>query len=83
MQGHAHTFIFNGRWPHQHDVRVILVVDDVHRILSAVHDCCLNFLLGECLQHITDDVTLKLTNSNAALKLRTAHVSLHIGHNRH
>ena len=56
---------------------IISRFDDIPRVLRAVLDCCLNFLLAEPLQHQTEQVALNLADSDAALKLRTVCVCLH------
>lgn len=65
---HAHVPNIRGKVAHHHDVGIVLVIDDVHRILSAVHDCCLNLLLGKCLQHPKKMLTLKFKGSEAAVE---------------
>lgn len=58
---------------HHHDLRVALVLDDVHGVLSAVHDGCLNLGLAESLQGSTFILPAYMYDLDEALTNASSH----------
>ena len=60
---------------HHHDLRVALILDDIHGVLSAVHNGCLHLCLAESLQGSTCILTdTTCVSSFRAAYMLTTHV---------
>lgn len=58
---------------HHHDLRVALVLDDVHGVLGAVHNGCLHLSLAESLQRSTITLTAYMYDLDEALTNASSH----------